>query len=858
MRTVYHGRAIRGLWESAAQMTAPILAQGSVVHGGLSTAEAAQRLRTDGANELPSEKPRTLLAIAREVLTEPMFLLLIGAAAIYIVLGDVREAVILASSIIIIVVITILQERRTERSLAALRDLSSPRALVIRDGAELRVAGRDVVAGDIVLLREGDRVPADATLLSATALSVDESILTGESLPVDKSPAAAADTNGATMVYSSSLVVRGFGVGRVSATGVRSEIGRIGKALMTLTPETTPLFREVRAIVRWVAVAALLVCAMIAVVYAIARADWLGGVLAGITLAMGILPEEFPVVLTVFLAMGAWRISRAGVLTRRMPAVESVGAATVLAVDKTGTLTENRMKVALLESGTDTCDLRTPDCLLTDTARGVLATALAASERAPFDPMERAIHDAAEQLTPDAVAHLHTLDLIREHDLTPELLAVTHVWREPTSGRLEVAVKGAPETVFELCRINERTRAALLQRVAAHAAHGLRVLAVARGDHRESELPESPHGFGLELLGLICLADPLRGDVPKSLAECAQAGVRVVMITGDHAGTALSIAAQAGFDTTAGAITGEQLQALSDDELVQRIATVNIYARTKPEQKLRLVQMLKAAGEIVVMTGDGVNDAPALRAAHIGVAMGGRGTDVAREAAALVLVNDDFGSLVAAVRLGRRIYSNIRHAMTYIVAVHIPIAGLGLLPVLLGWPLLFLPVHVLFLEFVIDPACAFVFEADEEAPDIMRRRPRRPGESLFSAAMLRHSISLGVVVLLLCAGVYGITLQLGSENEARTLAFLALVASNLALIFVSRSRTESLARIFVKPNRIFWWIVGLAAVSLALIIGIPGAAEVFRFASPGWPATAAVVTLAAGSVLVFGRILRNR
>lgn len=828
------------------------------VQCGLTAAEAARRLATDGPNELPSQKPRALQAIARDVLAEPMFLLLIAAAAIYVVLGDVREALILSSSIVVIVAISTLQQRRTEQVLAALRDLSSPRALVIRDGIEQRIAGREVVAGDIVLLREGDRVPADGPLLSASALSADESILTGESLPVDKAPATTDTPNEMAAVYSGSLIVRGFGAMVVHATGVRTEIGRIGKAMTALTTETTALFREVRRIVRWVALGALALCAGIAVIYALSRSDWLGGVLAGITLAMGVLPEEFPVVLTVFLAMGAWRISRGGVLTRRMPAVESIGAATLLAVDKTGTLTENRMQVALLDTpGGGSCDLRYPDVALTDSALCVLATALAASERNPFDPMERAIHEAAKTWAPASVARLQTMDLVREYDLTPELLAVTHVWH-PDSAQLEIAVKGAPETVFDLCRIDARSRAHLLNLVAAHAAGGLRVLAVAQGASAPNvNLPESPREFELQLLGLICLADPLRRDVPQALAECARAGVRVVMITGDHAGTALAIASQAGFDTAGGVLLGMELDSLTDEELAQRTKVVNIYARAKPEQKLRLVQMFKAAGEIVAMTGDGVNDAPALRAAHIGVAMGRRGTDVAREAAALVLVNDDFGSLVAAVRLGRRIYSNLRHAMTYIVAVHIPIAGLGLLPVLFGWPLLFAPVHVLFLEFIIDPACAFVFEADAEAPDIMRRRPRRPDEPLFSQAMLKRSVSLGFALLLLCAIVYATTLQLGSVDEARTLAFLTLVAANLALIFVSRSRSETLATIFVKPNRIYWWIVAIASLVLALVITLPGFAEVFRFAQPPWTATIAVVTLAVGSVLAFGWVLRK-
>lgn len=834
--------------------TDPIAA--SIRSLGLTAAEAQRRLHADGPNELPGQRPRNLIAITREVLTEPMFLLLIAAAAIYVVLGDTREALILAFSILIVIAITTLQQRRTERALAALRDLSSPRALVIRDGVEQRVAGREVVVGDVLLLREGDRVPADVVLLNATALSVDESILTGESLPVDKVASGNGSSGETSRVYSGSLVVRGFGTARVIATGLRSEIGKIGSALKTLEPEATPLYLEVRAIVRWVAISALALCAAIAIIYSISRSDWLGGVLAGITLAMGILPEEFPVVLTVFLAMGAWRISRTGVLTRRMPAVESIGAVTVLAVDKTGTLTENRMRVALIEAHGRSLDLRGASVELDEGAACVLATALAACERDAFDPMERAIQDAARRYVAADVARLEGLELAKEYDLTPELLAVTHVWRRE-SGHFDVAVKGAPETVIELCHVGEQERSDLLSRVPAHAANGLRMLAVARGTYDGAALPETPRGFELELLGLIALADPLRANVPSTLAECAEAGIRVVMITGDHPGTALAIASQARFDTRAGVLTGTDLEALDDEELKSRARTVNVYARAKPEHKLRLVRAFKADGQVVAMTGDGVNDAPALRAAHVGVAMGGRGTDVAREAAALVLVNDDFGSLVAAVRLGRRIYSNIRHAMSFIVAVHIPIAGLGLLPVLFGWPLLFYPLHVLFLEFVIDPACAFVFEADTEASGAMQRKPRPPDERLFNSAMLIRSVILGGIVLTLCATVYGVALRVADEDEARALTFVTIVVSNLALIFVSRSRSESLATVFVKTNWIYWLITAAASIALAIAIGVPHAASAFKFASPPWNVTLAATLAAVSLVLGGGWLLRR-
>ena len=822
---------------------------------GLNSEEAARRLVSDGANEIESERPRTALRIAREILVEPMFVLLLAAAGIYLLLGDLREALVLAASIAVISIITLFQERRTEHALARLRDLSNPRALVIRDSVEQRIPGREVVAGDVILLREGDRVPADAIVHSATALSVDESILTGESLPVDKQATSIDCTDARTRVYSGTLIVRGYGVAIVVATGSHSEIGKIGRALRTLTPEATPLFREVRRIVRWVAVAALLFCAFLSLTYALLRHDWLGGILAGITLAMGVLPEEFPVVLTLFLAMGAWRISRVGVLARRMPAVESIGAVTVLCVDKTGTLTENRMRVALLQSLQKTADLRDGRTVDDADLLQVLSIAAAASEPDAFDPMERAIHESCRALAPQAASRLKQMKLIREYDLTPELPAVTHVWQQDAAQPSIVAVKGAPESVLALCRIEGSRRTQLLEQVAAHAGSGLRILGVASGQQAGS-MPSDPHGFELQLLGFVGLADPLRSDVPGALSTCHRAGIRVVMITGDHPGTARAIAQQAGFDISGGTLTGADIAALDESQVHERVRSVNVFARMTPVQKLRLVQALKANGEVVAMTGDGVNDAPALKAADIGVAMGARGTDVAREAASIVLVNDDFGSLVAAVRLGRRIYDNIRHAMTFIVAVHIPIAGMGLLPVLFGWPLLFFPLHVLFMEFVIDPACAFVFEADPEAPNTMHRPPRRPDAPIFNRTTLLRGVALGGVVLLVCLSVYAVALVHLPETEARALAFIALVSGNLALIFVSRSHSQTFASVIARPNRVFWWIVALAAMALVVVISMPSFASLFRFTAPSVVLTLATALTTILCVLTAGLVQR--
>jgi P-type Ca2+ transporter type 2C len=827
---------------------------------GLTADDAARRLLADGPNELPGTRPRHLLLIAKDVLAEPMLLLLLLAATAYMLLGDAREAIAIAASMLIVVAISIVQERRTEQALVKLRELSSPRALVLRDGTEQRIAGRDVVVDDILVLHEGDRVPADAHLLSATALSVDESILTGESLAIDKEvkPSESTSSPDCHNVYSGSLVVRGFGMARVTATGPSSEIGRIGKALDALSTEATPLYQEIRRIVKIAAVVGLALCALVAIVYATTRDDGLGGVLAGITLAMGLLPEEFPVVLTIFLALGAWRLSRHDVLTRRMPAIETIGAVTVLSVDKTGTLTENRMRVALIETATHRIDLRQQATALDESGIELLMTATAASEIEAFDPMERAIHEAAAAYSNDRMATLKASRLVHEYDLTPQLLAVTHVWHKPDEDAFEIAVKGAPEAVFRLCQLADQERQARLVRVAAIASEGLRVLAVAKGRYAATSMPESPAAFDLQLLGLICLADPIRADVPAALSECAEAGIRVVMITGDHPGTALAIARQAGFTQATAALTGSEVQALDDVQLRERVRIISIYARMSPHHKLRLVQAMKANGEIVAMTGDGVNDAPALKAAHVGVAMGGRGTDVAREAAAIVLLNDDFASLVRAVRSGRRIYDNLRHAMAFIVGVHIPIAGMGLLPVLLGWPLLLLPLHVLFLEFVIDPACTFVFEADEGDRNIMRRKPRAPMAPLFTKDLLWRSTLFGIVILVVVVAVYAIALEYTVAAEARALSFSALVIANLALIFVNRAPDVGVRALIVRPNRVFWLIFVSALAVLAMVLHVPVLADAFKFAPPTWTALFGAFVVAVGTVLMTGVLLRHR
>jgi len=804
---------------------------------GLSESEAARRLKADGYNELPPSRQRGIGTIALEVAREPMFLLLVACGVLYLWLGELKEALMLLGFVFVIMGITIYQDRKTERALEALRDLTSPRALVIREGEQKRIPGREVVREDILVLAQGDRVPADAAILWNENLLLDESLLTGESVPVRKTPwdgagrIARAGGEDQPFVFSGTLVVQGNGIARVLATGAATEIGKVGKALQSVETEETLLQKETRRFVRAVALFALAICALVVVFYGINMGDWVHGLLAGITLAMAMLPEEFPVVLTIFLALGAWRISKNQVLTRRVPTVETLGAATVLCVDKTGTLTQNRMTVRKIFAQGEFLEVTPPSSItLPESFHEVIEFSVLASERNPFDPMEKALRQLGEH-TLNNTEHLHDdWTLIHEYPLSRGLLALSHVHRVPGSERYVIAAKGAPEAISDLCHLDPTRAQELSQAVQAMAAEGLRVLGVAKAYFKKAPLPGEQHDFRFEFLGLVGLEDPVRPTVAGALQDCYTAGIRMVMITGDYPGTAQNIARQIGLTPLDQVITGAELDQMSDAELQDRVRTVNIFARVMPEQKLRLVNALKANGEIVAMTGDGVNDAPALKAAHIGIAMGERGTDVAREAASLVLLDDDFSSIVRAVRLGRRIFDNLQKAMAYILAIHVPIAGMSLLPVLLKWPLVLFPVHIVFLELVIDPACSIAFEAEGEEKDIMRRPPRDPREPLFNWSMVALSLLQGLSVLVILLVVFLFSLSRGqSVQEARALTFTTLVVANLSLILTNRSWSRTIWATLRTANVALGWVFGGALALLMLVLYLPFLRKLFHF-----------------------------
>ena len=827
-----------------------------MTHGlqGLDEAQAAERLIQYGPNRLEGIKGRSFQDIVLGTFREPMFALLIGASGLYLILGNRAEGVFLSVAALATVALVVAQEARSERALKALQNLAAPSVRVIRGGENRSIPMDALVPGDLVLVSEGLRVPADCQLVDGEILTVDEAALTGESVPVTKLPEAQVRDGDWTEaqskqfgLFAGTLVISGQGLAEVKTTGSHTALGRIGRFLATVDQSPTPLQQASGRLVKMLGGVAVGVCGLVVLAYGFIRGDWIEGALAGITVAISLIPEEFPMVLAIFMALGAWRLAQHKVLVRRPAVIEALGGASLLCVDKTGTLTENRMTLVRLWSEGAA---GVPDRVdLSPSFKALLDGAILASSPHPTDPMDRAVR----AWVPEGEG-MGRLD--RVWPLKPGRLAVVQRW-VLADGQVQTAAKGAPEAIFDLCQMDEAQRRQLGEPVDAMAQEGLRVLAVASAPTKPLDF-DKPEAVRFCFLGLIGFLDPVRKDVPAALAEARQAGIAVAMITGDYPETALAIAQQAGIDSHAGVITGAQLKGLNPAALARAVETVRIFARIAPEQKLTLVEAFKAQGFVVAMTGDGVNDAPALQAAHIGIAMGLRGTDVAREAASLVLLDDSFPSIIGGVRLGRRIFANLRKALTYIVAIHVPIAGLALMPIMIGMPPLLYPMHIVLMEMVIDPVCALVFEGEPNDLNAMSHGPRPATETLFGGRQLAFAVCEGGIVFIAVLGVYWISLGHGGALQARATAFAALIAANLILALTTAA--SSGVGLFDVHRLTFWGITLGAIAALALSFTVPAVANLFHFATPSAAGLglALVAGTTAGGFFAAIRLLRRR
>ncbi len=808
---------------------------------GLTNDAVTQSRAQYGRNSLTTNAPSPLLRTISEVIAEPMFLLLLVACAVYFSVGRTEEAITLLVALLVVSGISVYQSIRSDRALGALRNLTQPKTQVRRNGILTTIPVEEIVIGDAVLVAEGEGVPADSTLDTGNDFSVNEAILTGESVAVTKTPGDA--------VFAGTTAASGSAWMTVTAIGGQTELGKIGKSIAEIPTEKTPLQRQINQFVirmAWIGLAAF---ALIWGVNYARSGDWVTALLFGLTLAMSILPEEIPVAFSSFMALGAARLSRAGVLTKQPQTVESLGSATVICADKTGTITQDGMSVRQVYDGATDALLPLPG-ILSETAESVLEYARWASETDPFDSMEKAIVAAANTAfaEDDSAAISDPYPMIHEYPLAGSPPMMTHVRRSPT-GAVVVAGKGAVEHILAVCHsepaAHERVRAMTKQL----SAGGYRVLGVARGTYQSPDFPAGQDDFTWSFLGLIALENPPKSNAKAVIQAFADAGIRVKMITGDFPETAQAIARQVGLSGADTLVTGQQVMDMDEPMLRQQVEQTAVFARMFPEAKLRVVNALKANGEIVAMTGDGVNDGPALKAAHIGVAIGKRGTEVARQAASLVLVNDDLGSMVLAVAEGRRIYQNLKKAIAYIVSIHIPIILTVAVPLLANWRWanLFSPIHIIFLELVMGPTCSIAFENEPAEPGQMQQPPRRATDTLMAGPELGRSIVQGLGITGAVLGVYYVTMQRGeSVDIVRTLTFTTLVISNILLALVNRSFTQSVFQTLRVPNPVFSLMLGLTFGLLLATLFVPDIRQLFRFApvsasALGWSALAALV-----------------
>ncbi len=788
---------------------------------GLNDEEVIESRKLHGENIL-KELGRRSGTILLEVLKEPMLLILIVASFIYFLTGSIREGIIMLVAIALVSGISIYQQIRSENATKLLRKLTQSLIVAIRSGKHVSIPSEELVVDDIIIISEGQEIPADSIILYQNDLSVDESILTGESFPVKKN-----ETN--NQLFAGTTVVGGLAHAKVNAVGNSTRIGKLGITMEGISKEKTPLQQQINLFVKRMAVFGAIAFVIVSFYNFLESGNLLHGIMHGLALAMAVLPEEIPVALSTFMALGAYQMSKKNVLVKHPQTVEALGAATVICIDKTGTITENKMSVAELYDYKLGKIVSAADDVMPISSQKLILNATLASEPLPFDPMEKAIHELSRRFD----FKNENYKMIKEYPLSGIPPIMTHIYTIEVGQRI-IVCKGSPEGVLRNSKLSDEEKQSMLEMARKMASNGYRVLGVAESDYGKEEFPVSQDTFQWNFSGLIALSDPPKKNIANVIKNFYKAGISVKMITGDFPETAIRIAEMIGIKNPGNVVTGKEIMEMSEEELLRIVPQTNIYARVMPETKLQIIHALKKMDEVVAMTGDGVNDGPALKASHIGIAMGIRGSEVARQAASLILLNDDLSGMVTAVGFGRKIYSNLKMAIQYIISIHIPLISIVTLPLLLGWkfPNIFTPVHIIFLELVMGPTCSIVYENEPMDNKLLTQKPRKLINTFFTWNELSISVIQGIVITvgLMIILFYSIKSMM-DENSARTMVFTTLVLSNVLLTLTGRSRTKSIVSTIRNKNNLMPAVILLTLAMLFLSVYFRPVQAVFDFTS---------------------------
>jgi P-type Ca2+ transporter type 2C len=810
---------------------------------GLTLEEVNESRKNFGSNKIETRSKSPFWHSLKDAVTEPMFILLIAAAIIYFILGEFSDAWFMSGAIILVSAISIYQDNRSQNALNSLKEFTQPHATVIRNNELLFVLSEEIVVGDHVVVSEGELVPADGVIKQLNDFSVNESILTGESFSVTKD-VHSKDNN---KVYSGTLAESGQCVFEVTAVGEQTKLGLLGKSIQNIQKEKTPLQIQIGTFVKWMALAGGIIFLIIWGINYFQSRDILKSLLKGLTIAMSVLPEEIPVALATFMALGAWRLMKMGIIVKDTSTVEALGAATVLCTDKTGTITENKMELYKVYDFISDKTV-TKENYKTGSAQNVISSAMWASEIVPFNPMEKAIHKAYEE---NVSADLRPeFKMIHEYPLDGNPPMMTHIFENKNGDRI-IAVKGAPEAILKNSLLNEEQKKKINDRLDSFAKEGLRVLGVGMIDFKGNDFPKTQQEFSINFLGLLGFYDPPKKNIAHVFKQLYDAGIKLKIITGDNPVTTAAIAKQAHFRGYEKTITSAELLQLNKTEFDTAVIENNIFTRMFPEVKLKIIESLKRQNEIVGMTGDGVNDGPALKAANIGIAMGKRGSEIAKEASSLILTDDDFGKMVDAVAMGRKIYSNLKKAIQYIISIHIPIILTVALPLILGWiyPAIFSPVHIIFLELIMGPTCSIVYENEPLEKNSMQQKPRVMSNTFFNLKELSMSIFQGLAITCGTLFIYQLAVQKGyGEDVTRSLVFATLIFSNLFLTLVNRSFYFSVFSTLRNKNTLLRIVIFATLVMLAMILYIPSFSSFFKITSLnamqlGWTIATAFVSV---------------